>query len=84
MFHFQQDHSFNSYWMIVMAYISQSDLAQVPSRLEKDARTPSIKTEKKGKEAATSAATEIPAVSSQPAQSIEGKRSDLARKNYYY
>lgn len=51
--------------------LKKTDLAQLPSRLEKEARTPSIKTEKKGKEAAISPATEITAVSSQSAQSIE-------------
>lgn len=67
-----------------MNYIFQTDLAQVPSRLEKEARTPSIKTEKKAKEATISPAPEITAVSSQPAQSIEGKSSYVAWKNYYY
>lgn len=70
--------------MIFAAYIFQTDVAQVPSRLEKEARTPSKKTEKKGKDAAISPAAETAAVPSQPAQSIEGKSSYLAWKKYCY
>lgn len=50
----------------------------MPSRLEKEARTPSVKTEKKAKEAPTAPDSETSAVSHQPAQSIEGKSSDFS------
>lgn len=60
----------------------QTDLTQVPSRLEKEARTTSVKSEKKkGKEAATGPAAEV---SSQPAQSIEGESSYWAWRKYCY
>ncbi|XP_075904145.1 MICOS complex subunit MIC60 isoform X1 [Nelusetta ayraudi] len=48
--------------------VLKTEPKQVPSRLEKEARTPSAKSEKKAKEAP---AAETGAVSPQPAQSIE-------------
>lgn len=54
-------------------FLFQTKLAQVPSRLEKEAQISSAKTEKRGKEPSVAPAAEISPVSSQPAQSIEGK-----------
>lgn len=53
-------------------FLFQTKLAQVPSRLEKEAQISSAKTER-GKEPSVPPAAEISPVSSQPAQSIEGK-----------